>query len=82
MQEPAQETIARRIADTFGLPRRKTEKVLQLYRKILHRELKATGTVWLPGLGTITVRRRRAPIGYTRKRAFKIASFRLSKAMK
>ena len=71
------------IARTTKLPKRRLASALTLYRKILKRELLSTGSVRLPKLGTISVRKMRRKVGNNkRSTSFKTASFRLSAGMK
>ncbi len=77
------EEIAAEIAKKSKLPKRRLADALRLYRKILKRELLSTGTLWIPALGRIKLRRERRRVGNNKRAtAFKIASFRLSKGMK
>lgn len=73
-------TTIRTIAQKLGLPIRKTEKAVSTYRKSLVRTLLSKGRVWIPGLGTIRIKRLKTKmIG---RKSFKKASIRLSKTIK
>lgn len=70
----------RTIAQKLGLPIRKTEKAVATYRKSLVRTLLSKGRVWIPGLGTVRIKRVKTKL--IGRKSFKRASIRLSKTIK